>query len=169
MNTTNLSQQNLYARENYDIRSLDDEIRADNLCDQLLKECYLDLVNQQELCAEEASRLCYGVNYFLREYIIPDRRVNLFDITPQLVRQFGGNWYIIKNMEPNLTELTDILDGILAFHDFCRTRNLCSDAQDAEMRVTCSDLSYYQGRIDSFHAIENDGYFAWNAACPLSD
>lgn len=167
MSPSNISQQDLFEKQNYNLGSLDDEIRADGLCGRLLKECYLHLVNHHQLSAEEASRLCYGAGYFLHEFLIPDRQVNLFDITPQLVRQFAGNWYIIKNLEPNLTELTDMLEGVLAFYDYCRHLDMISEHQLDGVRTSCSDLDYYQQRIDSFYAIENDGYFIWDAACPL--
>ncbi|WP_432821904.1 hypothetical protein [Trichloromonas sp.] len=167
MSSADFSQQDIFAKNNYDIRSLDDEVRADVLCGRLLKQCYLYLVETHELSAAEASRLCYGASYFLCEYLIPDRRVNLFDITAQLIRQFAGNWYIIKNMEPNLAELTGILEGVMAFYDYSCSLGLVSGQQLQEVQSSCADLAYYQGRIDSFYAIENDGYFQWNADCPL--
>jgi len=159
----------IYDRNNYNIDSLEDEIRADALCDRLLKECYLHLVDHHQLSAEEASRLCYGVSYFLREYIIPDRRANLFDITALQIRQFAGNWYIIKNMEPNLAELAAVLEGVFAFYDFLLNRKLIPAEVEQEVRKSCADLDYYRERIDSFYAIENDGYFSWDAACPLKN
>lgn len=167
MSSAEITQQDIFEKKNYDIGTLDDEIRADGLCGRLVKECYLHLVNHHELTDEEASRLCYGVSYFLHEFLIPDRQVNLFDISPQLIRQFGGNWYIIKNMEPNLAELTSILEGVLAFYDYCRNRELISEQQAEEVQNSCADLDYYQSRIDAFYAIENDGYFKWDADCPL--
>jgi hypothetical protein len=167
MNSAETTPQDLFEKKNYDIHSLNDEIRADGLCDRLLKECYLHLVNHHELTAEEASRYCYGACYFLQEYLIPNRQVNLFDITPQLIRQFGGNWYIIKNMEPNLAELTGILEGLLAFYDYFRHLELISMQHLEEVQICCADLDYYQSRIDTFYAIENDGFFKWDADCSL--
>ena len=162
-----MSSTDIFEKKNYDISSLDDEIRADGLCDQLLKQCYLYLIDIHRLGAEEASRLCYGVSYFLREYLIPDRRANLFDLAPQLIRQFAGNWYIIKNMEPNLAELTGILEGVVAFYDYLNHLQLISRQLLEEVQHSCAELDYYQGRIESFLAIEKDGYFKWDDECPL--
>jgi hypothetical protein len=167
MISVDVSQQDIFEKNNYHIHTLEDEIRAEALCDRLLRECYLFLVDHHGLRAEEASSLCYGASYFLREYLIPDRRVNLFEITPNLIRQFAGNWYIIKNMEPNLAELTGILEGVVAFYDYLSQLQLISDKQNQELKHSCGDLDYYQARIDAFHAIENDGYFNWDADCPL--
>ncbi|MEJ2201420.1 MAG: hypothetical protein P8X63_10470 [Desulfuromonadaceae bacterium] len=169
MSAMERSQQDIFEKNLYDITSLEDEIRADLLCDRLLKACGLHLMEHHRLSAEEASRLCYGASYFLREYLIPDRRVNLFELQPRHIRQFAGNWYIVKNLEPNLTELTGMLEGVLAFHSYCHSLGLVSGQQAETIQASCADLDYYQSRIESFFAIENDGYFQWLADCPLDD
>ena len=156
-------------RESYRIAGLDDEIRADRLCHELLRHCYLYLVEAHELPAEEASRLCYGVSYFLCEYLIPEVRISPFDLTAKEVRRFGGHWYIIRNMEPNLAELTGILEGVLAFAAFCRDRELMTGDQLTAIEGACAELDFYRDRIDSFWAIEKEGYDAWQAGCPLKD
>ena len=156
-------------RESYRIATLDDEIRADQLCHELLRRCYLYLVEAHELPAEETSRLCYGASYFLCEYLIPEVRISPFDLSGQDVRRFGGHWYIIRNMEPNLAELTGILEGVLAFAAFCRERDLMTAEQIAAIEGACAELDFYRDRIDSFWAIEKEGYDAWQAGCPLKD
>ncbi|MDY0268091.1 hypothetical protein [Trichloromonas sp.] len=156
-------------RDSYRLAGLDDEIRADQLCHELLRHCYLHLVEKHDLTAEEASHLCYGVSYFLCEYLIPEARINPFDLGARDVRRFAGHWYIIRNMEPNLIELTGILEGILAFAAFCRDRELMTDEQIAAIETACAELDYYRERINSFWAIEKEGYDAWRAACPLRD
>ena len=168
MNSLTSPTKDIYLKTAYDVRTLDDEIRIDGYCEALLKECYLLLVKEYELSPEAASKLCYGAGYFLREYLIPEQQTNLFDIDPQQVRQFAGNWYIIKNMEPNLSELTTILEGVTAFYQYCLDRKLISPDLFETVRATCADLAFYQERIDSFWEIEKDGYQQWNAACPLT-
>lgn len=156
-------------RESYRIATLDDEIRADQLCHELLRRCYLYLVEAHELPAEDASRLCYGVSYFLCEYLIPEAQISPFDLTAVQVRRFGGHWYIIRNMEPNLAELTGILEGILAFAAFCRAQRLMTAEQVTAIEGACAELDFYCARIDSFWAIEKEGYDAWQSGCPLKD
>lgn len=169
MSTTTQSTDSCFDRESYRIATLDDEIRADRLCHELLRHCYLYLVEAHELPAEEASRLCYGAGYFLCEYLIPEVRISPFDLTAVQVRRFGGHWYIIRNMEPNLAELTGILEGILAFAAFCRDRQMMTVEQVAGIEEACAELNFYRARIDSFWAIEKEGYDAWQAGCPLKD
>jgi hypothetical protein len=151
----------------YDVRSLDDEIRVDRLCVDLLRHLYLDLTLRRELPPEQAGRYCQGADYFLREFLVGDRRDNLFAIRAGRVRQFAGHWYIIRTPDPNLEELRRILDGTAEFYLFLSRQGLVAADVAAAIAAECRELDYYRQRIDDFWAIENDGYKAWRQACPL--
>lgn len=157
-----------FDRAAFTIASLDDEIRADHLLQGLVRRFFDDQVAGQKELAEEAGRNARGVDYFFREFIIGERRENIFDTTAQRVRQFAGNWYIIRNLEPNLAELGDILDGVAAFFHYLQTQNLVSAQVSTEITTACADLDYYRQRIEDFWAIEGDGYQVWAEKCPLS-
>lgn len=156
-----------YARENFEVRNLEDEIRVDGLCRRLLQEFHRDLLQRMELPAAEAGALAHGADYFLREFVIPDRRENIFILSPGRVRQFAGNWYIVRNLEPNIAELTGILQGVAAFYDFCHQSGMVSDDLVAAVRAECSELDFYRRRIETFWAIEGDGYRGWEEECTL--
>lgn len=159
----------VFRAENFDIRGLQDEIRADRLCRRLLEIFYLDLVEGEKLPPEEASALAYGADYFLREFVIPDRQENIFALRPGRVRQFAGNWYIVRNLEPNMVELEAILKGVDAFYAYCLRVGKVSPERAGDVHRECGELGYYRRRIESFWAIEKDGYFAWEAECSLRD
>ncbi len=169
MNAFGQSEDEVFNKDNYNISTLEEEIRVDNLCNDFVKHFYLDLVEQLGLAPEEASRLCYGVSYFLKEFIIGDRRENLFELPAKRIRQFAGNWYIIKNMEPNLPELLGMLEGVQAFYEYSHRVDMVSEVFVQQVTSLCADLPFYKERIEDFLAIEGDGYFAWDAACPLKD
>ncbi len=169
MNAFEQSEDEVFNKASYSIRTLEEEVRADNLCSDFLKHFYLDLVGQIGQSPEEASRLCYGASYFLKEFLIGDRRDNLFEAPAARIRQFAGNWYIIKNMEPNLPELLGMLEGVQAFYEYSARVDMVSAGFVQEVTRLCADLSFYKERIEDFLAIEGDGYFAWDAACPLND
>lgn len=158
-----------FAVELFALDSLDDEIRVDLLCRQFLRLFYLDLTDGQGLSAEQAAPLTYGADYFLRDFIIADRRENIFLIDPQRVRQFAGNWYIITNLEPNLAELQTQLQGIAAFYKYCAQVGKVTESFADEIVRHCSALDYYRERIESFWAISGDGFLAWNQACSYKD
>lgn len=158
-----------YHRRNFDIKTLDDEIRVDALCQEFLKLFYRDLVERRALAAEAASALAYGADYFLREFVIPDRLENLLALRPGRVRQFAGNWYIVRTLEPNMVELRSILSGVDAFYDFCLHQKRVDAALREQVRRETADLSFYQDRIQAFWEISGDGFFAWDRACPLRD
>ncbi len=156
----------LFDIENFNVNTLDDEIRVDELCKKFLRLFYRDLVESRNLEPEDAAALTYGADYFLRDFIIADRRENIFRIDPRRLLQFGGNWYIVKNVEPNMEELNRQLDGTVLFYHFCAAHGKCRPALAEEIEQTCRDRNFYQQRIDSFWEIENN-YPDWNRACAL--
>jgi len=151
----------------FNILNLEDEIRADQLLADLLRHFFQYQVEKIGEEPETAGLQARGADYFLREYIIGDCRENIYLTSPERIRQFAGNWYIVRNLEPNMAELGDILEGVAAFYVFVQSCGRISQAACDSIKRTCSDLDYYQQRIDSFWAIDGDGYLAWNKACPL--
>jgi hypothetical protein len=154
-------------KHDYNIVTLEDEMRVDQLCVDLLRRFGRHLTQQAGLSSEEAGEICHGADYFLREFIIADRRQNLFEISENRVRQFAGHWYITRTPEPNLTELRGVLKGTAAFYEFLSTQGLVDAAMAGEIAERCSEFEYYQKRIDDFWAIEGEGFETWRQACPL--
>lgn len=151
----------------YNIRSLDDEIRVDKLCIDLLRRLNQELTRQSGKASEQAGEICHGADYFLREFIVADRHLNLFSVEASHVRQFAGHWYIIRSPEPNLAELKSILSGTAEFYRFLVRQELIIETICDGIIDQCQEFDYYQSRIDDFWAIEGDGYSAWQQACPL--
>jgi hypothetical protein len=161
-------------KQDYNIQNLDDEIRVDKLSVDLLRHLYQDLTRhssippeQGSVSPEQAGEFCQGADYFLREFIVADRCENLFTVEALHVRQFAGHWYIIRTPEPNLTELKKILAGTTEFYSFLSRQGLVAEVAANEITSECRELDYYQQRIDDFWAIEDNGYAAWQQACPL--
>jgi len=151
----------------FNIDDLDSEIRVDRLTVALVKTFFLALTENEDLPAIEAGELCHGVDYFLREFIIGERQENLFQIDPDRIRQFAGHWYIIRTAEPNMSELALILAGVNLFYQFLTLAEQIKPTTAEAITQACGDITYYQQRIEDFWAIEDDGYTAWQAACPL--
>jgi hypothetical protein len=155
-------------KTDYSVGSLDDEIRIDRQCVDLLRRLYQDLTKQSGVSPEQAGAFCHGADYFLREFVIADRRENLFAVDASHIRQFAGHWYIIRTLEPNLKELTSILRGTAEFYRFLARQGLMTEDLANEIASQCQELAYYQQRIEDFWAIEGDGFDAWRNACPLA-
>ena len=154
-------------KTDYNINSLDDEIRVDKLCVDLLRHLFQDLTQKNQTAPEQAGELCHWADYFLREFIVADRHENLFATEANHVRQFAGHWYIIRTPEPNLTELGSILSGTAEFYRFLARQELITEALANEITSQCQEIDYYQQRIEDFWAIAGDGYNSWRQACPL--
>jgi hypothetical protein len=158
-----------FAQRNFDITDLQDEIRADDLCGRLLRIFYLDLTQEENIPPDEAGTLAYGADYFLREFVIPDRRENIFGLRPGRVRQFAGNWYIVHNLEPNMAELGGILRGVAAFYSYCHKVGKVTAELTRSVNEECGQLDFYRRRIDTFWAIEGGGDEKWERECSLKD
>ena len=154
-------------KNDYDVVTMDDEIRVDQLSVDLLRHLYQELTQTAGIPPEMAGQHCHGADYFLREFIIPERHGNLFNVKASDLLQFAGHWYIIRTPEPNLTELKNILDGTAEFYRFLHKQKLVEKDVAEEITQQSKNLDFYQRRIDDFWAIEEDGYDAWKKACPL--
>jgi len=157
----------LYNKNNYSITSLEDEIRADCHCAALLKKFHQYLLQELQSDPLEAGALAAGVDYFLREFVIGSRQENILEIPALRVRQFGGNWYIIRNLEPNIEELTDMMLGTDAFYRYCAVLKLVPQSSAEEIALECSRLGDFSRRIEGFHEISGDGFKKWDQECPL--
>ncbi len=157
----------LFDPKQYDISNLEDEIRVDRLCACLLKVFHDDLLNIQKLDPLAAGSLARGADYFLRDYMIDRHRCNIFAITGERLKGFAGNWYIVQNLEPDMTELADILSGVMAFYRFCTMRKLLNTETCLELEYHCKNHDYYQQRITAFFDIEGDGFLSWDKECPI--
>ncbi|SHJ58686.1 hypothetical protein SAMN02745165_02729 [Malonomonas rubra DSM 5091] len=163
----NQTQTEIFDKNNYQISDLDSEIRVDRLCSELLKAFHQYLLQELKLEPIDAGSQAAGADYFLREFLIGSRQENIFDCTAKRARQFGGHWYIIRNLEPNMEELTTLLSGTAGFYQYCAHNKLISEKDAREITRTCADLDYYRQRIEDFHAIVGDGFASWEKACPL--
>ena len=152
----------------FDIADWQDESRVDSLCQTALQQFHRNLLDEQQCEPLEAGTLARGADYFLREFIIGDRQDNIFEIDPKRVRQFAGNWYIIKNMEPNMEELTDLLFGTDAFYRWAADSGLYDRQRQKELREFCRMFDNYRERIESFWGI-TDNYSEWDNDISIKD
>jgi len=155
-------------KSEFDIRTLDDEIRVDALCRDLLQRFYQYLLDKS-MVPGEASLLASGADYYTRDFVIGAKQKNILDEQPGAVRQFAGNWYITNTLEPNMRELSAHLAGVKAFYGFLRESGLVSDQFLRIVEQECENGAYYRDRIEAFWSIRGDGYFAWEKECTLKD
>jgi hypothetical protein len=146
----------------------EDYLRVDNLCRELLLLFYEEL-QAVGISPEEATALASGADYFILNFLVDFKGYNLFDERPGIVRQFAGNWYIVNTLEPDIAHLDLHLRGVKAFYRFLCDHRLISAGYLQEIEKECVDLDYYEGRIESFWAIEGDGFLSWERECTLKE
>lgn len=148
--------------------TLDDELRVDKLCKDLLHRFYNESL-EAGLPPEEATALASGADYFVRDFVVSIKSRSIFDERPGLVRQFAGNWYIVNTMEPVIGEIDGFLAGIKAFYRFLHGHQLISLKFLQSVEAECAERAYYESRIESFWDIVGDGYLTWEKECTLKD
>jgi len=151
----------------FDVGSLDDELRVDELCTRLLLAVRDRLLTDGPGDPLVVGELCQGADYFLREFVIAECADNLLELPPERVRQFAGHWYIVRTLEPNPKELAAILGGVAACYRTLAATGLVDPARAEAIAAGCADLPFYSQRIADFWAIEGDGFDRWRAVCPL--
>lgn len=153
-------------KNDFEIGTLEDELRVDGLCRDLLMAFYHERI-AAGMNENEATLLANSADHYLRDYLIGVRQLNLLDSDPDEVRKFAGNWYIVNTMEPVIEEIATHLNGIREFYRFL-FRHEAVSAEFLESIVSnCADLDYYKSRIDCFWAISGDGYYEWESECSL--
>jgi uncharacterized protein (DUF2164 family) len=164
----NLEHELTINKHDFRLGTLDDELRVDGLCKELLMHFYAQLL-ADGVSADKATLLATGADYFLRDFVVSIKERNLFDEQAELVRQFAGNWYIMNTLEPNIGELSGYLEGIRSFYRYLHGRELISSEYLDQIGRACDDVPYYASRIESFWEIKGDGYLAWERECTLKD
>ena len=95
-----------FEHDDFDLATLEDEIRVDERCQSLLKRFYQHLQNIGK-STQDASDLAYCADYYLRDYLV-DARITL----ERRSVQFDLPAYRVQPRQP----VFRILDGHTAHH-----------------------------------------------------
>ena len=155
-------------KRDYVPTTLDDEIKVDKLCSELLHRFYCES-QEAGLSPEQATALAGAADYFIRDFVVSIKSRSIFEERPGIVRQFAGNWYIANTLEPMASEIEGYLAGIREFYRFLYGHQLISLKFLQAIEAECAELEYYASRIDSFWDISGDGYEAWEKECSLKE
>ena len=154
-------------RENYAVDSLEDELRVNKLCKQLLRDFHQYLLDELQLDPLDAGGQAAGADYFLLDFMIDSQRANIFDGSALYLKKFAANWYIISNLTPNSEELQLMLAGTANFYRYCAKLQLVAAETAEQIAAATRQIDFYQQRIENFLDITGDGFVAWNQQCPL--
>ena len=158
----------VFEHDDFECVSLDDELRVDERCRELLKRFYLNLV-KSGMTPERASELAFSADHYLRDYIVDFARWNVVRPQPGIIRRFAATWFIIHTLDPEMCILERYLDGVRELYRYLHGQRLISGEELDFIEDEAAQTDYYRRRIESFLAIVGDGYFAWEAECPLRD
>lgn len=156
-----------FEHEDFDLATIEDEVRVDERCQTLLKGFYQNLQNSGKT-PQQASELAYSADYYLRDYVVDFARQNVVRPQPGLVRRFAATWFIVKTLDPEMPLLMRYLEGIREFYRYLHVRHLISADELAFIEEEAGQTDYYRKRIEEFLAINGDGYVSWERECPLN-
>jgi len=154
-----------FEHDDFDLATLEDEMRADERCQTLLKRFYQQLQNSGHT-PQQASELAYSADFYLRDYLLDFGRQHVLRPQPGLVRRFAATWFITHTLDPEMTVLERHLAGIREFYRFLHGQHLISAEELAFIEEEANQTGYYRQRIETFLAITGDGYIAWEKECP---
>jgi len=155
-----------FEHEDFDLGSLEDELRVDSHCQTLLNH-YYHYLQLHGKSAQQASDLAFCADYYVRDYVVDFSRQNLMRPEPGLVNRFAATWYITHTLDPEMPLLERHLEAIDAFYSFLHSLHYISQDELDYILEEVSRKDYYSRRIESFLAIKGDGYISWEAECPL--
>jgi hypothetical protein len=155
-------------KSDFDVVTLEDEIRVDGLCKGLLMAFYESLL-AEGMDQAAATLLANGADHFVRDFMVGVKMLNIFTERSGVVRQFAGNWYIVNTLEPTVEYLASSLPGVARFYGFLAEKGAISKEFCHRIENQCADLPFYASRIDAFWDITGDGYYEWEKGCSLRD
>lgn len=155
-----------FEHDNFELGSLQDELLVDSYCQSLLYQ-YFQYIQLQGESIQRASDFAFCADYYLRDYVIDFCQQNIMRPEIGLVKRFAATWYITHTLDPEITLLERHLEAIAALYTFLYSLHHISLDELNFILLETSDKYYYSKRIDGFLLIHGDGYFKWEAECPL--
>ena len=155
-----------FESDDFDFSDIEEEVRVDERCLALLNRFHQQLLSGGRI-PEEASELAYSADYYLRNYLLDFARQNVVRPKPGIVRRFAATWFITHTLDPEMRILECHLQSIREFYRFLHGQHFISAEELAYIEDEAGQTEYYRKRIESFLAIVNDAYIAWEAECPL--
>lgn len=152
-----------FKSEEFDFVTIEDEVRVDGRCLELLK-CFYVQLQSRGLTPQMSSDMTSRADYYLRNYVIDFTRRNIVRPKSGLISGFAAIWFITNTLDPEFPELELHLEAIAEFYRFLHRQQFISDMELAALEEEIGRSGFYRQRIESFLAIADDGYIAWKEA-----
>ncbi len=129
------------------------QVVFDEFEEYLRKKNYSDKLVQRQL---EYSSFFVMSYFFVYEDVL-----SVLETDDSTIRKFLGNWYIRKNMSPNLKEMMEILSALFDFFEFLFTRELITDEQFEIIKQVCIDKVWFENRLKTYNTSDIKNFKAW--------
>ena len=149
-------------KKEFDQETLDDALRVDRLCQDILKHFYLSLQGEG-LSPETATRLAGSADYYVRDFVVDNRVHNLFEERTGLVRQFAGNWYIVNTLEPSHAEIGLLLRALRLLYRYLGATGVLDPDDARAVAEMLEDGEFFHRRLEDFWSLTPHDVPAWRA------
>jgi hypothetical protein len=100
--------------------------------------------------------------FFIMDYLfVYDDIESILEVSGDTIRTFLGNWYIRKFLDPRISEIKSFLRSILDFFTFLQEEDFVSEADLAEIRDVCKDVSWFEMRLRTYRTAEGHKFHEW--------
>ena len=155
-----------FEHDDFDFSDLEEELRVDDRCRSLLNSFYADLL-ARGVDEQVASDWAFCADYYLRDYLLDFSRQNVIRPKPGIVKSFAGNWFITRNLNPEIDALEKHLKAVDELYRYLQKQHYITAEELGYLLSEIWRLDFYKKRIDSFLAINGDGFLEWDMECPL--
>lgn len=155
-----------FESDDFDFATIEEELRVDERCQSLVTCFYREMQNLGHP-PQVASNLAFGADYYLRNYLLDFARQNVVRPKAGIVSYFAANWFITHTLAPEMIVLDLHLEAVREFYRFLQRQHFIAADELAFIEEEVARGDYYRQRIERFLAIIGDGFFAWDAECPV--
>ena len=129
------------------------QIVFDEFEEYLRKKSYNDKLVQRQLE--------YSSFFVMSYFFVYEDELSVLDSDDSTIRKFLGNWYIRKNMSPNMKEIKEILSALFDFFEFLCKRELITEEQFETIKQVCKDKEWFENRLKTYKTTDTKGFRAW--------
>lgn len=106
-------------------------------------------------------QLEYSSFFVMSYFFVYEDVLSVLETDDTTIRKFLGNWYIRKNLSPNLKEMKEILSALFDFFEFLFKRDLITDEQFEIIKAVCKDKDWFENRLKTYKTTDTKGFKTW--------
>jgi hypothetical protein len=152
-------------KENFECIKEDNSEEEDNRQWEITQVVFDEF--EEYLCSKNYNdnlvqrQLEYSSFYVMNYFFVYEDMLSVLETDDSTIRKFLGNWYIRKNMTPNMKEIKEILSALFEFFEFLCKRELITAEQFENIKLVCKDKEWFEYRLKTYKTTDTKGFKEW--------